>query len=78
MEQRFLFLSAIGLTMAVLLGLAIYASLDLVFEPNALATHERRSPGGGSGPGFSLSRFRPGSVVATPTVAARILGHASF
>ena len=41
MQNRFSFLFTIGLTMAVLLAMAVYATLDLMLEPNALAAHER-------------------------------------
>jgi hypothetical protein len=46
MDQRFSILSAIGITLAVLLALAIYSSLDLLLEPNAVAAHARPPKGG--------------------------------
>ena len=46
MDQRFSILSAIGITLAVLLALAIYSSLDLLLEPNAVTAHVRPPKGG--------------------------------
>jgi hypothetical protein len=50
MEQRFSILGAVGVTVAVMLGLAIYATLDLLFQPNALAAHERPPKGSQEAP----------------------------
>jgi hypothetical protein len=61
-----------GLTVAVLVGLALYALADLVLDPHALADHVRPPKGGArvvtqydaSPPGI-FSRLRQGSRAAS-------------
>ena len=46
MQERFSIAWAVGITMAVIVGLAMYATLDLLLEPNAIETHARPPKGG--------------------------------